>query len=111
MVSGIIVQILITLVLMVIAYFAGASLYLKGWIAGMKKEAMGWVDALNKVQPPNWQSLPHPPGYDRERAEAAAKVYVEAFRVALDVIKEEIAVNRMNALIKEFGEGMSLEEE
>lgn len=101
MVSGI-VQILITLVLAFIAWVTAQIIFLRGFRAGMQHEAKGWVAAVNKVAVPNWQSIPTPHGADAERAKAAALVYVEAFKVALDVIKEEIAMNRIDALMKEL---------
>jgi hypothetical protein len=102
MVLGIVIQIAITLVLALIAWVSSQVIFMKGFRAGMQHEAKGWVDALTKVTPPNWQSIPTPPGYDADRAKAAAQVYVEAFKVALDVIKEEIAMNRIEALAKEL---------
>lgn len=104
MVLGIVVQIAITLVIAFIAWMSAQVIFLRGFRAGMQHEAKGWVDAVNKVTPPNWQSIPTPPGYDVERAKAAAQVYVEAYKVALDVIKEEIAMNRIEALAKELSE-------
>jgi len=106
MVSGIVVQLAITAVIAVIATYALKAMYLRGFIAGMQHEAKAWADAVMAVKPPNWQSLPidgHE-GWDREKIEGANKVYAGAFRVALDVIREEIAVNRMAALVKDFEE-------
>jgi len=104
MVLGIGLQIAATIVLAVIAVYALKLMWLKGFVAGMQHEMRGWADAIAKVQPPNWQSLPVDgrDGLDREKVEGANKVYAAAFRVALDVIKEEIAVNRMAALVKEL---------
>jgi hypothetical protein len=104
MVLGIALQIAITAVLIVIAVYALKMMWLRGFVAGMQHETKGWIDAIAKVQPPNWQSLPidgHG-DWDREKIEGANKVYAAAFKVALDVIKEEIAVNRMTALVAEF---------
>lgn len=101
---GAIVPILISIVLAFIAWMSAQVIFMKGFRAGMQHEAKGWIDAINKVTPPNWQSIPTPPGYDAERAKAAAQVYVEAYKVALDVIKEEIAMNRIEALAKELSD-------
>jgi hypothetical protein len=108
MVPGIALQIAITAVLIVIAVYALKSMYLKGFISGMQYEAKAWAEAIGKVQPPNWQSLPvgEHLGYDKERIEGANKVYVAAFKVALEVIKEEIAANRIMALAVEFESGL-----
>ena len=96
--------ILASIILVFIAWVSAQIIFMRGFRAGMQHEAKGWVDAITKVTPPNWQSIPTPPGYDAERAKAAAQVYVEAFKVALDVIKEEIAMNRIDALSKELSE-------
>jgi len=112
MVLGVALQIAITIVIAVIAVYAMGCMYMKGFIAGMRHETKGWVDAIAKVQPPNWQSLPvdgHE-GWDREKVESANKIYVAAFKVALDVIKEEIAVNRMTALLAEFADGAPIDD-
>jgi hypothetical protein len=107
MVLRVALQIAVTVVITVIAVYLMGSMHMKGFMAGMRREAQGWIDAIAKVQPPNWQSLPvdgHG-GLDREKVEGANKVYVAAFKVALDVIKEEIAVNRMAALLKDLEDG------
>lgn len=106
MVLGVGLQIAITAVIALIAVYAMKLMYMKGFLAGMQHETKGWIDAIMAVKPPNWQSLPldgHD-GWDREKVEGANKVYAAAFRVALDVIREEIAVNRITALAREFAE-------
>lgn len=75
---------------------------IKAFNDGMMKESKDWVDAVNKVQVPNWQSLPTRPGTNKEMAETAAKIYVEAFGIALGVVKEEIAMNRLEAMVEEL---------
>ena len=102
----IIVDILIVIVLVVLALHFGATLYAKGMIAGMKKEASGWMNAIGKVSPPNWQSLPSPVGLDAERSKEARKLYVDTYKTALDVIKKEIATNRIDALTEELLKGI-----
>ena len=103
---AIIVDILIGLVAVVSALHFGATIYAKGMIAGMKKEASGWMNAIGKVSPPNWQSLPSPSGLDAERSKEARKLYVDTYKTALDVIKKEIATNRIDALTEEFLKGI-----
>ena len=102
----IIVNILILIVLVVVAISLGGRLYAKGMIAGMKREANGWMNAITKVTPPNWQSLPAPSGLDPERSKEARKLYVDTYKTALDAIKQEIALNRIDALTEEFLKGI-----
>lgn len=99
MAIGIIATMAITIIITFIAVTAMKIMKLKGFNEGMMSEAKQWVAAIEKVRVPNWQSMPVPPGEDPERAKLAAQIYVEAFKVALDVIKEEIAVNRLNAIV------------
>jgi hypothetical protein len=88
----------------------GIRLYVQGFSAGMRKEAKCWIDAIQKVTPPNWQSLPLPEGLERKTAEEANKVYAAAFKVALEIIKEEIAVNRLDAIVDDITKGTILEQ-
>jgi hypothetical protein len=99
---GTVIDILIGIVLLVIVAYLGGYLYMKGVIAGMRREALGWMDAISKVTPPNWQSLPSPAGVDPEQSKEARKLYVDTYKTALDVIRKEIALNRVEALTDEF---------
>jgi hypothetical protein len=83
---------------------------MQGYTQGTIDEAEQWVDAIAKVKCPNWQSLPPAPNTDPEKQKLAAQVYVAAFNCALDVIKEEIAMNRIEAMMDEVKK-MVLEEE
>jgi hypothetical protein len=80
--------------------------YFKGFIAGMQKEAHEWAQAIEKVSIPNWQSMPlYDPKMDPEKLLEANKVYVAAYGLVLHKIKQEVAENRMQALLKEVEEG------
>lgn len=72
--------------------------YQKGYRQGMVDESAHWCDALEKVTPPNWQSLPDPDGADKQRSENFRKIYVDTFKTALQAIRAEIVVNRVEAL-------------
>jgi hypothetical protein len=76
--------------------------YAKGWFAGKQEEAYGWADALDRVMVPNWQNLVDP-SLDREQQEAAAKMYVAAFRDAKLAIALTAAQARMACYPEEFG--------
>jgi len=46
----------------------------------MIDEGGKWFDALDKVKPPNWQSLPDPEGVDKEQSEKFRKVWTRSKR-------------------------------
>jgi len=110
MVAGVIAQIAVSVVVLCATCYAIGAMYLKGYFAGMRKEAVGWIEAIEKIKPPNWQSLPIA-GRDqpKEKIEETNKLYVATFKVALDVIKEEIAQNRLAALAEDVKKGTVLE--
>jgi hypothetical protein len=95
---------LVNFMVLVVACLAGAVLYMKGYRAGMQSEAKDWIAAINKVTPPNWQSLPTPDGADPEKSKEFRKLYVDTFKICLDVIKEEIAMNRLETLAKDIAD-------
>lgn len=72
--------------------------YQQGYRAGMVDEAKAWFNAVEKIQPPNWQSLPDPEGTKGEESVASRKEYVDNFKRALTSVKLEVAINRMQAL-------------
>jgi hypothetical protein len=111
MVTGIITWIAITCIVVFIQTIILRIAKLQGYNQGTQDEAQQWIDAINKVQVPNWQSLP--PGEfngDPEKAKLAAQIYVAAYKCCLDVIKEEIALNRISAMAEELKQ-MVLEQE
>jgi hypothetical protein len=99
-----IIWFLVNFMILAVACLAGAVLYMKGYKAGMQSEAKDWINAINKVTPPNWQSLPTPEGADPEKSKEFRKLYVDTFKIALDVIKEEIAANRLETLMKNIAD-------
>ncbi len=100
MALGIVVA--IALILLVV-YQTGRLVYLKGCLDGTHQEAKQWLEAIDKVTPPNWQSLPiQSDSLEKAKLEEANKVYAAAFKIALGVIREEIAVNRLAAMLKDM---------
>jgi hypothetical protein len=96
MASGIILVAAFVIVLVAALSYA----YTRGFIKGMQHEALGWFEAFDAVQPPNWQSLPVSHEGNPEDQIEANKVYVQVFKVAKQVIGEELMVNRVEALGK-----------
>lgn len=76
--------------------------YIRGRAEGMRDEALAWCAAFDQIKAPNWQSLPVPPEVDREKQEAANKLYVEVFKTAKEVIGQELVIARVEALRKEW---------
>jgi hypothetical protein len=100
MVTGIITWIAIGVVITFIEITLFRIVKFQAYNQGMQEEAQQWVNAIQKIKVPNWQSLP-PTDFgmqDPERAKLAAQVYVVAYQCCLDVIKEEIAMNRIEAM-------------
>lgn len=101
MVTGIIATICVTLIIWFVLQTIMRAVKIQGYTQGTIDEAKQWVDAIAKVKVPNWQSLPPASDTDPEKQKLAAQVYVAAFACALDVIKEEIAMNRIEAMVDE----------
>jgi hypothetical protein len=102
MAIGIIGYIAVTIILVFIQTIFMRLMKAQGYNQGSMDEAKQWVDAINKIQAPNWQSMPVPHGTDPEKAKFAAQIYVESFKIALEVIKEEIAMNRLTAMVDDL---------
>ena len=97
----------VTVAVLFTALHLGVRLYCRGFLAGMRREADCWCDAMSKLKPPNWQSMPLTVDGDREKSEHVNKVYAAAYRAVLDVIREEIVTNRTAAFLADV-EGGSL---
>jgi len=103
MVTGIVTWIAISIIITFILTWVMRIVKLQGYNQGCMDEARHWIAAVNKVTVPNWQSLPPQPGNaDPERQKLAAQIYVTAYKCALDVIKEEIAMNRLEAMVDDL---------
>ena len=79
----------------------GKLLWKSGFLAGRDHEGMLWLDAIEKLYVPNWQSLPiRAEGMTPEELKYANQVYVAAYQTALDHIKVDIGNIRREALEK-----------
>ena len=94
--------VLIAILGFVVAFIAFKVVWLAGFMAGKDHEATMWLGAIDKITPPNWQSLLIGRGEieDPEKLEMANRVYAAAYRTALDHIKMDIALIRREALEK-----------
>jgi hypothetical protein len=77
--------------------------WMSGYVAGTMHEVKFWLDAIDKLMVPNWQSLPVT-GDDEsltpEQSKSVNQVYVSAYALALYTIKTEIAEARREAIEK-----------
>jgi len=94
------VLILIAVVFLAL-YIAAKILWRAGFYAGRDHEAVMWIDSINKLFPPNWQSYPlKDKDLDPEELKFANQVYAAAYRAAVDHIKIDIAEIRRESLQK-----------
>lgn len=94
---GILVQILIPLAVIALLMLVAKRVWMSGYVAGTLTEAKFWLDSIDMLRVPNWQSLPVT-GDDKsltpEQSKYANQVYVSAYSLALHTIQTEIAEAR-----------------
>ena len=79
--------------------------YMRGRVDGMKEEALAWCEAFDEIRVPNWQSLPAGRVVgNKTQEEEINKFYVQVFTVMKDTIGREMAMNRLDAMKKEFAQ-------
>jgi hypothetical protein len=96
-------DVLMLLLILCFGLFVAAKvLWKSGFLAGRDHEAMLWLESIDKLFVPNWQSLPvgKDEGLTPEELKFANQVYAAAYRAALDHIKVDIANVRREALEK-----------
>ena len=94
--------VLITLLVLLVLYLTAKVIWKAGFLAGTHHEASMWLASIDKLMPPNWQSLTigRDEGLSPEHLEMANRVYAAAYRTALDHIKLDIGLIRREALEK-----------
>jgi hypothetical protein len=93
--------IIISLLLIAVMLMGMKLVWKSGFMAGTTHEAMMWLNAIDKLMPPNWQSLEiNGEGMTPEQVEWANRVYASAYRLALDHIKLDIGLARQVAIDK-----------
>ena len=92
--------VLITLLVLLVIYLAAKVIWKAGFLAGIDHEALQWLASIDKLMPPNWQSLVigRDDGLTPEQLEMANRVYAAAYRTALDHIKLDIGLIRRKAI-------------
>jgi hypothetical protein len=96
-----ILNILIVVLALFALRLAGKVIWRSGFLAGTHHEAMMWLNSIDKLFVPNWQSLPvSDKTLTPEELKFANQVYVAAYRTALDHIKLDIANIRREAVAK-----------
>ena len=98
--------VLITLLLLLVAYLTSKVIWKAGFLAGTTHEAMMWLKSIDKLFAPNWQSLEigRDANLSPEQLEMANRVYAAAYRTAIEHIKLDIANIRREAIEKARGE-------
>jgi hypothetical protein len=98
-----ILNILILLAALAVVRLIGKIIWKSGFLAGTHHEASMWLASIDKLMPPNWQSLVigRDEGLTPEQLEMANRVYAAAYRTAIDHIKLDIALIRQKA-VEEF---------
>ena len=98
-----VLNVLITLACLALFALGVKVVWMSGFVAGTMHEVKLWLDVLDKLKVPNWQSLPvtkDDKTLTPEQAKWANQVYVSAYTLALDQIKTEFADGRREALEK-----------
>lgn len=86
-----------------------ARIYARGFVSGMRREAAGWMEAMTRVRPPNWQSLPHRHPDDRQLSEDFNKLYASAYGMVFGQVFEDLMAARSEALAEDIRRGTLLE--
>jgi len=95
--------IVIALAIAVAMYFWMKIVWKSGFNAGRDHEAFMWLASIDKLFVPNWQSRPiSDESLTEEQLIFANKVYVSAYRAALEIIKLDIANIRREELDKKY---------
>ena len=97
-----ILNIAIILLALYVIRLIGKVIWKSGFLAGTHHEAQMWIDAIDKLFVPNWQSLSigQDEGLTPEQLKMANQVYAAAYRTALDHIKLDIALIRRETVEK-----------
>lgn len=93
--------VLITLALLALGFIIAKVVWLSGFMSGKSHEAAMWLDAIDKLFVPNWQTYPvQDAAMQPEQLEFANRLFSAAYRAALEQIKTDIANVRREAAVK-----------
>jgi hypothetical protein len=104
-----ILEILLPFVLLVLVMLGIKAVWMSGFVAGTLGEAKLWIDSIDRLFVPNWQSLPVVITADDqpltpEQTKWMNQIYVSAYDLALTTIKVEIAEARRDIVAKAAAE-------
>jgi hypothetical protein len=104
-----ILEILLPFVLLVLVMLGIKAVWMSGFVAGTLGEAKLWLEGIDKLMVPNWQSLPVTVTADDqpmtpEQTKWMNQIYVSAYQLALHSIKAEIAEARRDLVEKAAAE-------
>lgn len=100
-----ILNILLGLGAVAMLWLGAKVVWLSGFMAGRDSEALMWISAIDKVVPPNWQSLligREQLENDPEKLEMANRVFAAAYATALDHLKIDIVTARQATMPEKF---------
>lgn len=87
------VGVIVALVLLGGLWLVAKVVWTSGFLSGRRHEAFLWLDSIDKLIVPNWQSMElSDSSLTKEEAVFANKVYAAAYRAALDHIKLDISI-------------------
>lgn len=95
--------ILIWLLALAMLYLGMRLVFMSGFAAGEDYEARRWINAIDALFIPNWQSLPiqsEEVPLDSDKLRMANQLFVAAYNLAVDHIKKDIVEIRREQLIK-----------
>jgi hypothetical protein len=97
-----VLEALLPFVLIVLLILGAKAVWMSGFVAGTLGEARLWLEGIDKLMKPNWQSLPVSGGDDLspEQVKWLNQIYVQAYELALHTIKAEIAEARRSVVEK-----------
>jgi len=104
-----VLEALLPFALLVLILLGVKAVWMSGFVAGTLGEAKLWLDSIDKLSRPNWQSLPLTITVDDapmtpEQTKWMNQIYVSAYELALLTIREEIAEARREIVEKAAAE-------
>jgi predicted phosphoribosyltransferase len=100
-----VLEALLPFLVIVLLVLGAKAVWVNGFVAGTLGEARLWLEGIDKLRKPNWQSLPVTVMADDnpltpEQTKWMNQIYVSAYELALHTIKAEIAEARREIVEK-----------
>jgi hypothetical protein len=100
-----ILEVLLPFAALVAILMGVKAVWMAGFVAGTMGEAKLWLESIDKLRKPNWQSLPITVTADDqpltpEQSKWMNQIYVSAYELALYAIRDDIAAARREVVEK-----------